>query len=260
MRECLEELRKHYVIIVYTASHQSYADCVLDYIDPDKSLIQYRMYRHDCVSVKLDGDTIYVKDLRVIRNVDMKDMIIIDNSVMSFAFQLENGIPILPYYDNPEDTELNFLTNYLKNISKEQDLRVENNSKFRMDYFLKIVKDEMETSIIQEFQSNEEREANQSLFQEESIFSLKLIKAGSQINQVVRERSYEESFSSVDYDSEHHANCDSATRIDRDELGHKSQFSMKYPESEKKLLTFQEKLHHTLDELRRTMLERKQSK
>ena len=32
-------------IVVFTASHQTYADAILDYIDPDKSIFSYRMYR-----------------------------------------------------------------------------------------------------------------------------------------------------------------------------------------------------------------------
>lgn len=256
MKECLEEINKYYVIIVYTASHQSYADCVLDHIDPNRTLIQYRMYRHDCVDVKLSGDTIYVKDLRVIKNVQMKDMIIIDNSVMSFAFQLENGIPILPYYDNPEDTELNFLTNYLKNVAKAEDLREENKARFRMAYFLQTVKEDMEISVIQEYQSNESME-NKTILQEEPLFSLKLLSgAGGPVN----EQSHEESCSSLDYSSENQGHYDSANRSEKDELGYKSGFSLRSPEPDKRQFNFQESLHYTLDELRNTMLERKTSK
>jgi len=34
---------------VFTASHQSYADVVLDYLDPNHDLIQYRLYRESCI-------------------------------------------------------------------------------------------------------------------------------------------------------------------------------------------------------------------
>ena len=30
----------------------------------------------------------------------MSDMLIVDNAAYSFGFQIENGIPIIPYYDN----------------------------------------------------------------------------------------------------------------------------------------------------------------
>lgn len=43
---------------------------------------------------------VYIKDLRVIANRNMSDLIIVDNAAYSFGFQVDNGIPILPYYDN----------------------------------------------------------------------------------------------------------------------------------------------------------------
>jgi CTD small phosphatase-like protein 2 len=53
----------------------------------------------------------HFKDLRVIPR-EMHEMVIVDNSVHSFAFQEENGIPILPWYRNMEDTELLKLIDY----------------------------------------------------------------------------------------------------------------------------------------------------
>jgi Dullard-like phosphatase family protein len=143
--ECLERIKKNYVSIVYTASHQSYADSVLNYLDPSGEFIKYRLYRHNCVEIHEDGEKLYIKDLRIIKNIDLKDMIIIDNSVLSFSFQLENGIPILPYYDNKEDNELRFLMNYLNNIASVTDLRTENKKSIKMDYFLHAAKEEIDS-------------------------------------------------------------------------------------------------------------------
>jgi TFIIF-interacting CTD phosphatase-like protein len=36
----------------------------------------------------------FVKDLRVINNIDLENTLILDNHIYSFAFQLDNGIPI----------------------------------------------------------------------------------------------------------------------------------------------------------------------
>ena len=44
----------------------------------------------------------------------MKDLVIIDNAVYSFGFQLDNGIPILPFYEDKSDEEMLHLTHYLK--------------------------------------------------------------------------------------------------------------------------------------------------
>jgi hypothetical protein len=125
---------------MFTASHKLYADSVLNYLDPNGDLIKYRLYRHNCAEIFHDEVKYYVKDLRVIRNVDISNMVIIDNSVLSFAFQLENGIPILPFYDNKGDNELLYLADYLNHIGPVSDLRVELKKSMKMDYFLKAAK------------------------------------------------------------------------------------------------------------------------
>jgi len=68
---------------------------VLDYLDPKRELIEYRLYRDSCVETE---EGVFIKDLRIIQNRNLKDMVIIDNAVYSFGYQLDNGIPILPFY------------------------------------------------------------------------------------------------------------------------------------------------------------------
>ena len=40
-------------------------------------------------------------------------MVLIDNAAYSYSYQVGNGVPIIPYYDNKQDKELLWLTNYL---------------------------------------------------------------------------------------------------------------------------------------------------
>ena len=40
----------------------------------------------------------FVKDLRIVQDRNIEDIIIVDNSIISFAFQLDNGVPICAYY------------------------------------------------------------------------------------------------------------------------------------------------------------------
>lgn len=53
----------------------------------------------------------------------MKDLILVDNSVFSFGFQLDNGIPIIPYFNDPGDQELVYLTQYVLSLSDSADVR-----------------------------------------------------------------------------------------------------------------------------------------
>ena len=101
--ETLNECEKMgFEVGIFTASHQSYADAVLDkLIDPERRYP--RLHRQNCIRT---AEGIYIKDLRVIRNRSLKDIILVDNAVYSFGFQLTNGIPILPFYRNKKDREL----------------------------------------------------------------------------------------------------------------------------------------------------------
>lgn len=75
---------------------------MLDNLDPEKKFISHRIFREHCI---LGNDNMYIKDLRVI-NRSLSTMVLIDNASYSFCFQLENGIPIIPYYCGKNDYEL----------------------------------------------------------------------------------------------------------------------------------------------------------
>lgn len=86
----------------------------------------------------------YVKDLRIIDNVDLKDMILVDNAVWSFGDQLSNGIPIIPFKFDKTDEEFIYLKNFLRDIHECVDLReplkaafsLENPSQFKFEDFI----------------------------------------------------------------------------------------------------------------------------
>lgn len=115
--------------MVFTASHKAYADVVLDHLDPERSLIQYRLYRDHCIRTE---EGIYIKDLRIITNRQLKDLIIVDNAVYSFGYQLDNGIPIIPFYDDKSDEELMHLIFYINCLANCQDVREQNRKAFQL--------------------------------------------------------------------------------------------------------------------------------
>ena len=69
-------------MVAFTAADKQYADAILDFIDPDSTLISYRIYRDSCVETSCG----FVKDLRVIANRNLDEIVLVDNSVLSFAF------------------------------------------------------------------------------------------------------------------------------------------------------------------------------
>lgn len=173
-KESVMEIKKNYFTIIYTASHQSYADSVVDFLDPTGELFDYRLYRHNCVKAAMGSDSIYVKDLRIFKNIPLSDMIIIDNSILSFAFQLENGIPIVPFYENSNDTELKFLAYFLNAVAQTSDLRVENKKNLRLDYFFQKAKEEEENTSY-----NDNMDKSSNVTQEEFIIN-PIIKSNTQ--------------------------------------------------------------------------------
>lgn len=42
------ELSKNFELIVFTASHESYAKAIVDLLDPEHNLISYTYSREDC--------------------------------------------------------------------------------------------------------------------------------------------------------------------------------------------------------------------
>lgn len=130
--EILKELSQYYEVIVFTASHSCYANVVLDYLDPEGEYIHHRLFRESCVVTE---EGVHIKDLRVIGNRNIQDVILVDNAAYSFGFQIENGIPIIPFYDNKTDQELRRLIPYLKFLSTVKDPREINKQTFRMHLY-----------------------------------------------------------------------------------------------------------------------------
>lgn len=75
----------------------------------------------------------YIKDLRIFKNRDLKDMIIVDNAVYSFGAQLANGVPIIPFKDDKDDREFIMLMNYLNILKDYDDMRDLNKEAFKTE-------------------------------------------------------------------------------------------------------------------------------
>lgn len=128
--ECLRQTASRYLIGIFTASNQDYADAIIDQVvDPKKELIKFRLYRQNCLKT---CDGVFIKDLTVIENIPLKRTLIVDNTVHSFGFQLDNGIPLVPFYDDERDQELIHLASYVMSLANTRDMVKMNGSTFNL--------------------------------------------------------------------------------------------------------------------------------
>jgi CTD small phosphatase-like protein 2 len=76
-------MSKIYEIIIFTASSKDYAEAAVKKIDPDSNYIDFVLVRDDCMVTR---NGFYLKDLRILKDRNLKDIIIVDNLTHSFGF------------------------------------------------------------------------------------------------------------------------------------------------------------------------------
>jgi len=127
--EFLIECAKHYEVVIFTASLSLYANPLLDMLDQQQT-ISHRLFRESCV---LHGQA-YVKDMSKIGR-KMKDIMIVDNSPLSYAFQPTSAIPITSWFDDRSDRQLEELLPVLETTLKDckdvRDILDANNKSFK---------------------------------------------------------------------------------------------------------------------------------
>lgn len=84
------------------------------------------MYRESCLAV--EGN--FLKDLTVLGR-DLSSAVLVDNSPHAFGYQVDNGIPIESWFDDPRDTELLKLERFLRTLQKAKDVRSVVRKKFQ---------------------------------------------------------------------------------------------------------------------------------
>jgi len=131
--EMLKELAPYYEIIIFTAAIKGYGDAVMNLLDPDNTLIDHRLYRENCMKL----NEVYIKDLRIL-NRDLSEVVIVDNNIVSFSHQIENGIVIPAFSGTKLDSELVGLWLFLRQSAYAEDIRIPIASKYNLKLLFQV--------------------------------------------------------------------------------------------------------------------------
>jgi Dullard-like phosphatase family protein len=115
----LKAVSEKYELVVFTAAEKSYAREAVDILDPEQRYIKVLLTRESCIPVTAQHLT---KDLRIIADRELSELLIADNDITNFAFQLDHGIPVSSYIGAEEDNELECLQYYLEELYDELDI------------------------------------------------------------------------------------------------------------------------------------------
>lgn len=122
-REILEKLKENFNIVLMTASVKEYAEKVREILDPENNIFQSFLTKSYCLYLNTGKS---IKDLSIYEGVDLKDIILIDNFASAYALNIDNGVPILPFYgvSTKNDKELPKLADFLIDLKDLEDVRV----------------------------------------------------------------------------------------------------------------------------------------
>ena len=128
LSEFLAFSSKFFDVLIFTASQRKYAEVIVNHIDPERAYIKDIIDRESCVIYK----NLFLKFPEIL-DVPLKDCVIIDNSIFSFAHHLSNGILVTSFYNESDDQDLYSLIEFLEaGVVKTSDVRdvIENTFEF----------------------------------------------------------------------------------------------------------------------------------
>ncbi|OMJ07656.1 CTD nuclear envelope phosphatase 1-like protein [Smittium culicis] len=115
----LKKVSEWYNVVVFTASLPEYANPIINFLDPKNTLINSRLFRDSCIPHSFS----YTKDLKIISE-DLSQVVLVDNSPISYYINQENAIPIHSWANNdPNDECLLDLLPFLDALRFTDDVR-----------------------------------------------------------------------------------------------------------------------------------------
>jgi CTD small phosphatase-like protein 2 len=99
--EFLQRMSQIYEVFLFTMADGHYANYFFNVLNERTgNCITGVFSREHCIQLY---KAVFLKDLEIVANRNLKDMVLLDNTTISFGFHLNNGVPILTYDNDPED-------------------------------------------------------------------------------------------------------------------------------------------------------------
>lgn len=122
----LKDLSENFETVVFTAALPVYAKPVVETIDKG-SYVKHSLFRDATVTYK--GQS-FVKDLSILGR-DMSRVVLIDNNPLAMLASPDNAMPIMSWYDDPNDKELEKALSILNQMKDLKDIRPYLKKKFQ---------------------------------------------------------------------------------------------------------------------------------
>lgn len=120
-KKFLETQSEFWEIYFYSSRKKIIVNDIQRTVDPDNKLLKGILARENCVML---DDGRQIKDQSLITNRSLKDVVIMDYKIYSFAQNLSNGVPILHWTGDNNDNELQHMQKFLIDLSKVNDVRL----------------------------------------------------------------------------------------------------------------------------------------
>jgi Dullard-like phosphatase family protein len=124
LHDYLRELAEVADVYAFTSAMSVYARPVINYLDPEKSIFQNVWYRESCTQTSAGNHWVFAKDLETLKHeYDPNRTVLVDNNVFSFIPQLQNGILVPAFHDDPKDDALPQVLKLVKELRTERDVK-----------------------------------------------------------------------------------------------------------------------------------------
>lgn len=111
-------MSKLFTLVIYSAASDSYVHNVVDIIDPHKKYFKAVIGRSGCIKL---GEKVILKSLELFKGIEKNKTIILENNPQSFVFNIDNTIPIVSFYGDCMDVELDICKQFIEKLSKKKD-------------------------------------------------------------------------------------------------------------------------------------------